>query len=83
MAAGALAGTEMMGGAWRTWGTILRGAGGTAGVATATGGLAATGAAGLAGGAAGRAGAWLRRAASSSSCFLARMAFTTSPGLWT
>jgi hypothetical protein len=77
----------IIGGAGRGCGTILRGSGlaGAAGVAAAT---ATTGGAGLAGafGAAGatvRAGAWLLRASSSCSCFLARMAFITSPGLET
>lgn len=80
-----------MAGAGRGWGTILRGSGraGGAGGATAeagggtagfAGALATTGAAG---GAALLGGTWLLRASASCSCFLARMAFITSPGLET
>ncbi len=67
-------------GAWRTGGMIFRGSGlaaSGAGAATFTTGgatLTATGGAGFA-------GAWLLRAASSSACFFARIAFTASPGL--
>jgi len=74
-----------MGGAWRTGGMILRGsgrAGAAGGGATATTGGAGFAATGCGAGVeAGLAGAWLRRAASSSSCFLARIAFSASPGL--
>jgi hypothetical protein len=75
-------GAVTMGGAGRGAGTIFRGSG----RAGAAGGAAATtagfeGAAVAAG--AGRAGVWLLRASASSSCFLARMAFITSPGLET
>jgi len=85
--AGAAGGAAMIGGAERGCGTILRGSG-RAGAAT---GFAATGvaAAGCAAGVAGLAGtaaagfagirAW--RASSSSSFFLAKRAFITSPGL--
>jgi hypothetical protein len=82
--AGDEGGTEIIWGAWRTGGTILRGSGraGVAGggaTATAVGaGLACTAGGVVAAG--GRTGAWLRRAAASSSCFLARMAFSASPG---
>ena len=81
-----------MGGAGRGCGTILRGAGrggATAGDAAEGTAAGATGAAGAFGGAAGFAGgggagftgmrAW--RASSSSSFFLAKTAFITSPGL--
>lgn len=54
-------------------------AGGAATAITGAAGLA--GAAWAGGGVDGFTGAWLRRAASSSSCFLARIAFITSPGL--
>jgi hypothetical protein len=83
--AGAEGGTDTIGGAWRTGGMIFRGsgrAGAAGGCATAT-----TGGAGLAGACCGVAatagftGAWLRRAAISSSCFFARIAFSASPGL--
>ena len=84
----AIAGVEggMIEGAGRACGTIFRGsgrAGAAGGAATET-----TGGAGLAGvfgavGAAARAGALPLRLSVSSSCFLARMAFITSPGLET
>lgn|SRR5580692_4832859 len=73
-----------MRGSWRTGGIILRGSGRAAaaagGAATTVGGVgfAATG---CWGGVAERAGNWLLRAASSCSCFLARIAFSASPGL--
>jgi len=79
-------GWATMGGAERGWGTILRGSGlaGAAGGLTAT----ATGGAGRAGTGAGAGatsdrlrGKRLFRASASSSCFLAWMAFSTSPGL--
>ncbi len=86
--AGAAGGAAMIGGAERGCGTILRGSG-RAGAAAAAG-FAATGvvAAGVAAGAAGLAGAAVAgfagirawRASSSSSFFLARTAFSTSPG---
>jgi hypothetical protein len=83
--AGAAGGGAIIGGAERGCGTILRGSGRTGGTATRTGagGAAVTaGAAGLAGGAAtGFATTCGCRASSSSSFFLARMAFITSPGL--
>ncbi len=84
MAGAVCGGTETIGGACRTGGMILRGsgrAGAAGGCATATTGGA--GLAGATGGTAGvgRAGMWLLRAASSSSCFLARIAFNASPGL--
>src|ERR1035437_6298981 len=71
-----------MGGAERGWGTILR----VSGLAGAAGGLTATGGAGRAGAFSGSTAARLRgkrlfRASASSSCFLAWMAFSTSPGL--
>ena len=74
-------------GAGLGWGTILRGSGraGAAGGAAA----ASTGAAGFTGGfvttvaTALLGGTWLLRASASCSCFLARMAFITSPGLET
>ena len=75
-----------MGGAERGWGTILRGSG----LAGAAGGFAATatGGAGRVGGAGGFSGSAVRltgkrlfRASASSSCFLASMALSTSPGL--
>jgi hypothetical protein len=81
--AGDEGGTETIGGDWRTGGTIFRGsgrAGAAGGCATATAvgaGLACTAGEAAAGE---RTGAWLRRAAASSSCFLARMAFRASPG---
>jgi hypothetical protein len=83
--AGALGGGAIIGGAGRGCGTILRGSGRAGGTATRTGatgaGVAAS-AAGLAGGgAAGFATTCGYRASSSSSFFLARMAFITSPGL--
>lgn len=83
--AGGAGGGEMIFGAWRTGGTIRRGsgrAGAAAGgcAATTTGGVGFAGA-WVAGGVAGLTGAWLRRAAISSSCFLARIAFSASPGL--
>src|SRR5581483_2501871 len=75
----------MIAGAGRGCGTILRGSGfaaGMGGAATDTtggavfaGGLGAGGVADLLG------GTWLLRASASSSFFLARMAFITSPGL--
>jgi hypothetical protein len=68
-----------IGAACRGCGTILRGSG-RAGIAAA-GGAAAVGVAGCAGSAAGFAGTRTLRGPSSSSCFLARMAFITSPGL--
>lgn len=72
-------------GAGRGCGTTLRGSGlagaATAGLAEATGGAGFAGA--FRGGGTVRAGAWLRRASSSSSCFLARIAFITSPTLVT
>ncbi len=82
--AGAAGGT--IAGAGRGCGTIFRGsglAGTAAGTATDT-----TGGAGFAGvfgamTAALLGGRWLRRASASSSCFFARMAFITSPGLET
>jgi hypothetical protein len=77
----------IMAGAGRGCGTILRGsgragaAGGaatvTAGGAAFTGGFVAAGAAALLG------GTWLLRASASFSCFFARIAFITSPGLET
>ena len=77
-------GGATMGGAERGWGTILRGSGraGAAGGLTAT----ATGGAGRAGTCSGsaavrRRGKRLLLASASSSCFLAWMAFSTSPGL--
>lgn len=75
-------GGVMMRGSWRGAGTILRGSG----LAAAGGGAATVttgGLAGVCGGTAvtGRGGTWLRRAAASCSCFLARMAFSASPGL--
>ena len=80
-----------MAGAGRGCGTILRGSGrpGAAGGAAAVGGgtdgfagaFATTG--GAAGAAALLGGTWLLRASASCSCFLARMAFITSPGLET
>jgi len=87
--AGGAGGGAMIGGAERGCGTILRGSGrggatagraGTGGAATVALGAGAAGfAAGAAAGlAAGRCGC---RASSSSSCFLARTAFSTSPGL--
>jgi hypothetical protein len=77
--AGEVVGGVTIGAACRGCGTILRGSG-RAGTAVA-GGAAATGVDGCAGGAAGFAGTRTGRAPSSSSCFLARMAFITSPGL--
>ena len=82
--AGVLGGT--IAGAGLGCGTILRGSGRGAaagGAATLT-----TGGAGLAGAfvttvAALLGGTWLLRASASCSCFLARMAFITSPGLET
>ena len=77
----------IMAGAGRGCGTILRGsgragvAGGaatvTAGGAAFTPGFVTTGAAALLG------GTWLLRASASCSCFFARIAFITSPGLET
>jgi hypothetical protein len=77
----------IMAGAGRGCGTILRGsgregvAGGaatvTAGGAAFTAGFVTTGAAALLG------GTWLLRASASCSCFFARIAFITSPGLET
>ncbi len=79
------AGGVTMGGALRGCGTILRGSG-RAGT-TVTGGAATGGVTAVfctvTAGAAGFAGAWLWRASASASCFLARMAFITSPGLET
>jgi hypothetical protein len=75
-----------MAGAGRGCGTIFRGsgrAGGAGGAATDTTGGAGFGGVfgavvtGLLG------GMWLLRASASSSCFFARMAFITSPGLET
>jgi len=78
--AGDVAGGATIGAACRGCGTILRGSG-RAGTAAA-GGAAATGVeVCAAGGAVGFAGTRTLRAPSSSSCFLARMAFITSPGL--
>jgi hypothetical protein len=83
--AGALGG--IIAGAGRGCGTILRGSGRTGaagGAATDTaGGAGFTGGAFTTGGVAGRGGRWLLRASASCSCFLARMAFMTSPGLET
>lgn len=80
------AGGATIGGAERGCGTTLRGSG-RAGVAAAGGAAAAAGGAAAlvaaTAGAAGRAGAWLCLASASASCFLARMAFITSPGLET
>ena len=85
--AGVAGGGATIGGAERGCGTILRGSGraGAAGGFAATGVVAAgcaAGAAGLAGAAAaGFAGTRAWRASSSSSFFLAKRAFITSPGL--
>lgn len=81
-----VAGGRTIGGAERGCGTILRGAGaaGAAGAATAGfagGGASFTGALTVAAGAAGLAATCGWRASSSSSFFLARIAFSTSPGL--
>ena len=81
------AGGGIIAGAGRGCGTILRGSG----RAAAAGGAATetTGGAGLAGAlvttgvTALLGGTWLLRASASCSCFLARMAFITSPGLET
>lgn len=84
----AIAGCEggTIAGAGRGCGTILRGSGfaATAGGAATdtTGGAGFAGAAGAAA-AALLGGTWLLRASASCSCFLARMAFITSPGLET
>ena len=81
--AGAAGGVTMRG-SWRTGGTILRGSGrggAAGGCATATTGAAGLAGAWGAGDAGGLACAWLLRAAISSSCFLARIAFSASPGL--
>jgi hypothetical protein len=88
--AGAAGGSAMIGGAERGCGTIRRGsgragtaaAGITAAGATAGVALGAVRTSGLAGcaGAAGFTGTLTWRASSSSSCFLARTAFSTSPG---
>lgn len=82
--AGGAGGGVTIRGSCRTGGMILRGSGraGAAGgcAATTTGGAALAGAWGVAA-TEGFAGAWLLRAASSSSCFLARIAFSASPGL--
>ena len=78
------AGGGMIEGAGRAWGTILRGsgrAGAAGGAATDTTGGAGLNVGGAAAG--GRDGMWPRRDSASSSCFLARMAFITSPGLET
>jgi hypothetical protein len=76
-------GVVTIGGACRGAGTIFRGSG----RAGAAAGVAATATAVFAGAAvaagAGRPGAWPLRASVSSSCFFARMAFITSPGLET
>ena len=83
--AGAAGGWAIIGGAGRGCGTILRGSGRAGGTATRTGAAGAAvaaGAAALAGGAtAGFVVTCGWRASSSSSFFLARMAFITSPGL--
>jgi hypothetical protein len=76
----------MIAGAGRGWGTIFRGSG-RVGVA-AGGATETTGEAGFAGTlgatvAALLGGTWLLRASASSSCFFARIAFITSPGLET
>jgi hypothetical protein len=85
--AGEDGGATTMGGAGRGCGTITRFGSGfaTAGALSTRGAEAAgrTGAAGAAGAGAGRAGTCAWRASSSSSFFLARMAFITSPGLET
>jgi hypothetical protein len=77
--AGEVVAGATIGAACRGCGTILRGSG-RAGTA-AGGGAAATGVEVCASCAAGFAGTRTGRAPSSSSCFLARMAFITSPGL--
>lgn len=80
-----VAGGRTIGGAERGCGTILRGAGAAGAAGAAAAGFAAGGA-GFAGatvtaGAAGLAAMCGWRASSSSSFFLARIAFSTSPGL--
>ena len=83
--AGGAGGRTTMGGAERGWGTILRGSGraGAAGGGGNSHGRRWCWPAAGAGGAAGGSRRRMRpcRASSSSSCFLARMAFSTSPGL--
>ena len=82
--AGVDGGRETMGGAERGCGTILRGSGlaGAASTGLAAIGAAAMGAVGLAGATSvGFAGTRAWRASSSSSFFLAWIAFSTSPGL--
>ena len=81
----ATGGAATIGGACRTGGMILRGSGRATGVAAGAGAGAAAGAgcALATNGAGARGGSCDLRACASSSCFFARMAFITSPGLET